>query len=281
MRSQPSSFHWRSTKIYLWSWQIHTVLKLINLVFWPSVLKLYTLTQGDLIAVGTKKGQLWLLNESTLQPIRPQSFTYSKVNYNSFQFQRCVSQLQMINCQSLHWLKQVTTLTESLRARSDIWPGVSAAILWLPETPIAVSPFTLRTGETSRGAIDCVELRPSKVVHRYDNWFLDVQALGHPLPMGASRQVRGGKLSMDLFQSKKVRKYQTFCFLSEKKMESLTVVFSHLSLSPIIVWKRCLSFISSNLPRLLVKVPSTQSADQSVTLWEGPRFRETVESVIE
>ena len=81
MRSQPSSFHWRSTKIYLWSWQIHTVLKLINLVFWPSVLKLYTLTQGDLIAVGTKKGQLWLLNESSLQPIRPQPFTYSKVGW--------------------------------------------------------------------------------------------------------------------------------------------------------------------------------------------------------
>ena len=86
MRSQPSSFHWRSTKIYLWSWQIHTVLKLINLVFWPSVLKLYTLTQGDLIAVGTKKGQLWLLNESSLQPIRPQPFTYSKVGWRPIIF---------------------------------------------------------------------------------------------------------------------------------------------------------------------------------------------------
>ena len=39
--------------------------------------------------------------------------------------------------------------------------------MWLPETPIAVSPFTLRTGETSRGAIDWVELRPSKIVHGY------------------------------------------------------------------------------------------------------------------
>ena len=86
MRSQPSSFHWRSTKIYLWSWQIHTVLKLINLVFWLSLLKLYTLTQGDLIAVGTKKGQLWLLNESSLQPIRPQPFTYSKVGWRPIIF---------------------------------------------------------------------------------------------------------------------------------------------------------------------------------------------------
>ena len=181
----------------------------------------------------------------------------------------------------MHWLKQVTTLTESLRAQSDIWPGVSAAILWLPETPIAVSPFTLRTGETSRGAIDCVELRPSKVVHRYDNWFLDVQALGHPLPMGTSRQVRGGKTKYGSLLEQKGQKISDFLFLVWKKMESLTVVFSHLSLIPIIVWKRCLSFISSNLPRLLVKVPSTQSADQSVTLWERPRFRETVQSVIE
>ena len=30
-----------------------------------------------------------------------------------------------------------------------------------------MSPFTLRTGETSRGAIDWVELRPSKIVHGY------------------------------------------------------------------------------------------------------------------
>ena len=29
--------------------------------------------------MGTKKGQLWLLSESTLQPIRSQPFTYSKV----------------------------------------------------------------------------------------------------------------------------------------------------------------------------------------------------------
>ena len=36
--------------------------------------------QGDLVAVGTRKGQLWLLSESTLQPIRSLPFTYSKVN---------------------------------------------------------------------------------------------------------------------------------------------------------------------------------------------------------
>ena len=71
-------------------------------------------------------------------------------------------------------MKQVTTLTKSLRARSDIWLGVSAAILWLPETPIAVSPFTLRTGETSRIAIYWVELRPSQFVVDYDNRILDV-----------------------------------------------------------------------------------------------------------
>ena len=104
--------------------------------------------------------------------------------------------------------------------------------------------------------------------------------LGTPYQWELLGRWEGEKLSVDLFQSSKLRK-SDFSFLFWKKMERLTVFVISLSLSPIIVWKKCLSFTSSNLPRLLLKVPSTQSADQSVTLWEGPRFRETVESVIE
>ena len=47
----------------------------------------------------------------------------------------------------------------------------------------------------------------------YDNWFIDVQALGHPLPMGTSRQVRGGKTkcgSLSEQQAQKVRLFVSF-----------------------------------------------------------------------
>ena len=46
-------------------------------------------THGDLLAVGTKKGHLWLLNEETLDPVRSVPFSYSKGAIRSCQFSEC------------------------------------------------------------------------------------------------------------------------------------------------------------------------------------------------
>ena len=46
-------------------------------------------TLGDLLAVGTKKGYLWLLNEETLDPVRSMPFAYSKGAIRSCQFSAC------------------------------------------------------------------------------------------------------------------------------------------------------------------------------------------------
>ena len=45
--------------------------------------------QGDLLAVGTKKGHLWLLNDETLDPVRSMPFTYSKGSIRSCLFSEC------------------------------------------------------------------------------------------------------------------------------------------------------------------------------------------------
>ena len=53
--------------------------------------------------------------------------------------------------------------------------------------------------------------------------FLMCRLLGTPYQWELLGRWEGEKLSTDLFQSNKVRKYQTFCFLSEKKVKSLTL----------------------------------------------------------
>ena len=97
--------------------------------------------QGDLVAVGTRKGQLWLLSESTLQPIRSLPFTYSKVN----------SPLIILVEDHIPLLiaGQIGSTLQCCRDQSGSLPGPTVATLWPLETQIAVSPFTHRIGEQS------------------------------------------------------------------------------------------------------------------------------------
>ena len=44
---------------------------------------------GDLLAVGTKKGQLWLLQEATMEPVRSQPFSYSKGSIKHLAWSDC------------------------------------------------------------------------------------------------------------------------------------------------------------------------------------------------
>ena len=135
--------------------------------------------QGDLVAVGTRKGQLWLLSESTLQPIRSLPFTYSKVN----------SPLIILVEDHIPLLiaGQIDSTLQCCRVQSGSLPGPTVATLWPLETQIAVSPFTHRIGEHS-----C-----------HKRFFLlqilscPAQASWCPLPVGASWQV-GVKLTHTL-----------------------------------------------------------------------------------
>ena len=97
--------------------------------------------QGDLVAVGTRKGQLWLLSESTLQPIRSLPFTYSKVNFPLI--------ILVEDHIPLLIAGQIGSTLQCCRDQSGSLPGPTVATLWPLETQIAVSPFTHRIGEHS------------------------------------------------------------------------------------------------------------------------------------